>query len=249
VFRNAHRAVHVGKLLPAFHRFAHGMRLFSELNRVIVAAIRPNSGPGCGIDPPPAQTVSKYWRSGLRHATRGASLRSEREGRACQAAISLARLWWGRSLARLRCGRRILGLPSPHHAARPLASEEMSPHLVMQAWEKHSVQHVSKAGRAARIGAIVRKWPGFPAKPDHGAPFLHYCVLFGHEHANFSIQTTASINACAGSPPKPANALGGTFLLMRFTTYEIYHIRFLSMRSVETSVLRNESFAGLERFN
>jgi hypothetical protein len=81
----------------------------------------------------------------------------------------------------------------------------MPSHLVMQAWEKYSIQHVAKAGAAARIGAIERKWPGFPAKPDHGAPFLRYGVLFGHEHANFSIQTTASINAGAGSPPsKPA---------------------------------------------
>jgi hypothetical protein len=35
--------------------------------------------------------------------------------------------------------------------------------------------------------------------------------LFGHEHANSSIATTASINARAGSPPKPANALRGVF--------------------------------------
>src|SRR5229473_5112110 len=102
-------------------------------------------------------------------------------------------------------GGRISGLPSPHHATRPLASEEIPPHLVMQAWEKYSIQHVSKAGRAARIGAIVRKWPGFPAKPNHGAPFLHHCILFGQEHGNFSVQTTASIHANTGSPPRPAN--------------------------------------------
>jgi hypothetical protein len=84
-------------------------------------------------------------------------------------------------------GGWIFGPPSPHHATRPLASEEISPHLVMQAGEKYSIQHVSKAGRAARIGAIIRKWPAFPAKPDHGAPFLHYGVLFGYEHATFSI--------------------------------------------------------------
>jgi len=152
--------------------------------------------------------------------TRYTSLRGEREGRACQTTIAPARLWWGRSLALLRWGSlarrllrwgRIFGLPSPHHATRPLASEEMPPHLVMQAGEKDSIHHVSKAGRAARIRAIERKWPGFPAKPDHGAPFLHDCVLFGHEHANSSIATTASINASAGSPPKPANAPGGVF--------------------------------------
>src|SRR6266702_1710298 len=54
-----------------------------------------------------------------------------------------------------------------------------APHLVMQAGEKDSIHHVSKAGRAARIGAIERKWPGLPAKPDHGEPFRHHCVLFG----------------------------------------------------------------------
>jgi hypothetical protein len=86
----------------------------------------------------------------------------------------------------------------------------MPPHLVVQAWEKHSVQHVPKAGFGTRIGAIEGKWPLFPAKPDHGAPFLHHGVFFGHKHWKFSIHDghmTASINASAGSPPKPANAL------------------------------------------
>jgi hypothetical protein len=93
----------------------------------------------------------------------------------------------------------------------------MPPHLVMQAWEKYPIQQVSKAGFGARIGAIERKWPGFPAKPDHRAPFQHYCVLFGHEHAISSSHTTASINASAGSPSKPANALGGVL-----STYEFF---------------------------
>jgi hypothetical protein len=70
----------------------------------------------------------------------------------------------------------------------------------MQAGEKYSIQHVSKAGRAAQIGAIIRKWPAFPAKPNHGAPFLHYGVLFGYEHATSPLQTTTSINASAGLP-------------------------------------------------
>jgi hypothetical protein len=87
----------------------------------------------------------------------------------------------------------------------------MSPHLVMQARKKSSIQQVSETGFGARIGAIERKWPGFPAKPNHGAPFHRYCVLFGYEHADFSCHTTAFINASAGSPPKPANALGGAF--------------------------------------
>jgi hypothetical protein len=155
--------------------------------------------------------VSKFRQGPCATQCGGPSLRSEREGRACQATISLARLRWG----------RISCLPSPHHATRPLASEEMPPHLVMQAWEKYSIQQVSKAGFGARIGAIERKWPGFPAKPDHGAPFQHYCVLFGHEHAKSSSHTTASINASAGSPPKPANALGGVVPPMSFLSRPI----------------------------
>jgi hypothetical protein len=87
----------------------------------------------------------------------------------------------------------------------------MPPHLVMQAREKHSVQHIVEAAFGARIGAIEGKCPLLPAKPDHGTPFLHHGVFFGHEHWNFlhshDGHTTASINATAGLPPKPANAL------------------------------------------
>jgi hypothetical protein len=63
----------------------------------------------------------------------------------------------------------------------------MSPHLVMQTWEKHSIQHVLEATLGAWIGAIERKWPFFPTKADHRAPFLHHCVFFGHEHWKLSI--------------------------------------------------------------
>jgi hypothetical protein len=88
----------------------------------------------------------------------------------------------------------------------------MPSHLVMQARKKHPVQHVVESAFGAWIGAIERKCPLLPAKPDHGAPFLHHGVFFGHEHWNFlhshDGHTTASINATAGSPPKPANALG-----------------------------------------
>jgi hypothetical protein len=108
----------------------------------------------------------------------------------------------------------------------------------MQAWEEDSIQHVAKAGSAARIGAIERKWPGFPAKPDHGAPFFHYCVLFGHEHANFSIQTTMSINARAFAAK--ASECSRRCSPMRFAT---------SDTPAEISVLRNESVSGLERSN
>jgi hypothetical protein len=87
----------------------------------------------------------------------------------------------------------------------------MPSHLVMQAREKHPVQQVSEAGLGARVGAIEGKLPLFPAKPDHGAPFLHHRVFFGHEHWKSSIHMTASTNASAGSPPKPANAPRNNF--------------------------------------
>jgi hypothetical protein len=77
-------------------------------------------------------------------------------------------------------------------SARSLASEEISPHLVMQAWEKHSIQHVAKAGGAGRDWSDYTQMAALPAKPDHGAPLRHDCVVFGQEHANSSIQTTAS---------------------------------------------------------
>jgi hypothetical protein len=72
-----------------------------------------------------------------------------------------------------------------------------APHVVVQAREKQAIQHVAKAGAAARIGAIVRKWPGFPAKPDNGHHFF--------------MMVSCSVTSNAGSPPKPANALGGGF--------------------------------------
>jgi len=44
------------------------------------------------------------------------------------------------------------------------------------------MQPAFNAFLGARVAPIERKWPGFPAKLDHAA------ILFGHEHANFSIQ-------------------------------------------------------------
>jgi len=86
------------------------------------------------------------------------------------------------------------------------------PHLVMQAWEKYSIQHVSKAGSGPDWSDYTQMaW--LPSEAGSWAPLLHDCVLFGQEHGNFSIQTTASIHASASSPPKPANALGGVFHL------------------------------------
>jgi hypothetical protein len=107
----------------------------------------------------------------------------------------------------------------------------------MRAWEKHLIQPAFYACFAAWMGALERKLPGFPAKPDHGAPFVHYRVLFGHEHANFSIQTTASSNASSG---EPANALGSDF------THEIGHIQ---ERPAETIDPRNEKLTSPERCN
>jgi hypothetical protein len=96
--------------------------------------------------------------------------------------------------------------------------------------EKYSMQHVSKAGRAARIGAIIRKWPAFPAKADHGAPFLHYGVLLGYEHVTFSISNDdVHQREC-----RPA------FLPMRFVTPD---------KPPPKPVFRHESFTGLERSN
>jgi hypothetical protein len=37
-----------------------------------------------------------------------------------------------------------------------------------------------------------------PSEAGSWGTVVYYRVLFGHEHANFSIQTTASINASSG---------------------------------------------------
>jgi hypothetical protein len=66
----------------------------------------------------------------------------------------------------------------------------MPPHLVVQAREKHSIQHVLEATFGAWIGAIERKWPFFPTKADHRAPFFHHGVFFGHEHWKLPICMT-----------------------------------------------------------
>jgi hypothetical protein len=138
--------------------------LFRNANRVLTRRLR------------------KQLAMGPRDATCDPSRRSECEGRAGQAAVSPARLRRA----------RIVGLPSPHHATRALASEEMPSHLMMQAWEKHSIQHVFEPAFGTRIGAIEGKWPFLPAKPDHGAPFLHHRIFFSHEHWTFSIHMTGT---------------------------------------------------------
>jgi hypothetical protein len=76
----------------------------------------------------------------------------------------------------------------------------------MQAREKHSVQHVVETALGARIGAIEGKCPFFAAKPDHGAYFFitasSSVTSFGIFHSHDG-HATASINATAGSPPRP----------------------------------------------
>src|ERR1700689_3853326 len=99
---------------------------------------------------------------------------SLRKGRAGQTTISFPRLRW----------TRIFRLPSPHHAAGSLASEEVPSHLVMQTREKHAVQHVFNASFGSWIRAVESKGSFFPTKADHWAPLLHHGVFFGHQHWN-----------------------------------------------------------------
>jgi hypothetical protein len=108
----------------------------------------------------------------------------------------------------------------------------------MQAWEKHLIQPAFNAFLGARMGAIERKWPGFPAKPDHGAPFVCYRVLFGREHANF-LHSNDGVHQREFWPNQ--RTLSEVTLPMRFVT---------SKKSLaETIDPRNESLTGLERCN
>jgi hypothetical protein len=115
----------------------------------------------------------------------------ERERRARQAAISPALL---------RLSRPIAGFPSPHHAAGPLASEELAPHQAMDVRKEFPVHHVPETGHPAWIGAIERQGSRSPAKPDHRAPFRGFCILFTHQHAGFSLHMTASFEECGSTP-------------------------------------------------
>jgi hypothetical protein len=64
-----------------------------------------------------------------------------------------------------------------------VASEKISPHPMMQAWEKISGTACCESG-TADWSDYTRMGPGFPAQPDHRAPFRQHGFLFGHEHAN-----------------------------------------------------------------
>jgi hypothetical protein len=92
----------------------------------------------------------------------------------------------------LRLSRPIAGLPSPHHAAGPLASEELAPHQAMDVRKEFPVHHVPETGHPAWIGAIECQGSRSPAKPDHRAPFRGFCIQFSHQHAGFSLHMTAS---------------------------------------------------------
>jgi hypothetical protein len=69
MFRNAFRAAHAGHLSPAFHRFPQGIRSFTELNCVMVAAIRQRQRRYDVAANRPAQTVSNYRQRALCQAS------------------------------------------------------------------------------------------------------------------------------------------------------------------------------------
>jgi hypothetical protein len=184
-----------------------------------------------------ATGANRLPRSETRDAHHRADVSAKRERRTGQTAISLTQL---------RRTRRI-GFPSPHHAAGSLAPVEVPPHLVMQAREKHPVQHVSDAGSGSCIDAIKGKLLRIQAKPDHGAPPFHHGVFFGHEHwkilPSHDDQMTASIDARAGSPSKPAKAFLEVFFArsqLAFTAFRHTGLETLQLkpRKIRESGLR-----------
>jgi hypothetical protein len=62
-----------------------------------------------------------------------------------------------------------------------VASEKISPHPMMQAWEKISGTARCESGTAG-LERLYEMGPGFP--PDHRAPFRRHGFLFGRAHAN-----------------------------------------------------------------
>jgi hypothetical protein len=102
----------------------------------------------------------------------------------------------------------------------PWHRKKMPPHLVMRAWEKHSIQHVAKGGFGARIGTIEGKWPPSEAGSSgiiSSSPRLLRSRALDNLHSHDG-HMAASINASAGSPPKPANACSeATFHVSRLT--------------------------------
>jgi hypothetical protein len=163
----------------------------------------------------PRRGVSKLrtWPRGFPAAPLGIASGSRRsidaptrERRARQAAISLALLGVGRPIA---------GLPSPHHAAGPLASEELPPHQAMDVRKEFPVQHVLETGKPAWIGAIERQGSRSPAKPNHRAPFRGDCVLFSQQHGGFSLHMNASFEKSAARRQIEPSKLPESGLLFR----------------------------------
>jgi hypothetical protein len=168
-----------------------------------------------GGDRRPRQGASKLrtWPRGIPAAPLGIASGSRRsidaptrERRARQAAISLALLGVGRPIA---------GLPSPHHAAGPLASEELPPHQAMDVRKEFPVQHVLETGKPAWIGAIERQGSRSPAKPNHRAPFRGDCVLFSQQHGGFSLHMNASFEKSAARRQIEPSKLPESGLLFR----------------------------------
>jgi hypothetical protein len=155
----------------------------------------------------------RTWPRGIPAAPLGIASGSRRsidapapERRARQAAISLALLGVSRPIA---------GLPSPHHAAGPLASEELPPHQAMDVRKEFPVQHVLETGNPAWIGAIERQGSRSPAKPDHRAPFRGDCVLFSQQHGGFSLHMNASFEKSAARRQIEPSKLPESGLLFR----------------------------------
>ncbi len=202
--------------IPSFPARDSIICLFTEHNCVIVAAIRPQQRP---YDVASTRRLPKQCRNNgigacatqcaVHHCAvnaKGVPAKPQYPLRGSAGGDPLLGSDGGGSLV----SHRHIMQPDPWHR------KKFPPHLMMQPREKYSIQHVSKAGRAARIGAIIRKWPGFPAKPDHGAPLLHDCVLFGQEHA--TSPSTAYVDASAGSAATTSKRSRRRFSPMRFVT-------------------------------
>ena len=130
----------------------------------------------------------------------------------------------------------IFGLPSPHHATRPLASEEMPPHLVMQAGEK--IRYIMFLKRAERPGLERLNANGLACQRSR---------IMGH---HFVIPASCSVTSMRTPPlqrrrpstPVPARRQSQRTLSEVFFNREGCHI---PQTPAETSVLRGENFTAL----
>jgi len=71
-------------------------------------------------------------------------------------------------------------------------------------------------GRALPSRNILAQ-TGIPAKPDHGTPFLHDCVMYAQEHAN----SPFTWRYPSTRVPNPANDLGGVRPPMRWASSQM----------------------------